>query len=51
MKDYKLMSAPMFNNLKKVTSSYSGLVDPTLYKHLIFGQHYIIYMFCSERLE
>jgi hypothetical protein len=34
MKDYKPMATPMIINLKKVTTSDSELVDPTLYRQL-----------------
>jgi hypothetical protein len=35
MEDYKPMATPMITNLRKVTTSYSKLVDPMVYMQLI----------------
>jgi hypothetical protein len=35
MENYKLIATPMITNLKKVTVSYSKLVDLALYRQLI----------------
>jgi hypothetical protein len=42
MEDCKPMATPMITNLKKVTTSDSELVDPTLYKQLIGSLMYLV---------
>jgi hypothetical protein len=42
MEDYKPMATPMITNLKKVTTSNSELVDPTLYEELIGSLMYLV---------
>jgi hypothetical protein len=56
MEDYKLIATPMITNLKKVTTSYSKVVDPMLYRKLIDFFMYLVntkpyILFCSEYLE
>jgi hypothetical protein len=42
MEDCKPMATPMITNLKKVTTSNSELVDPTLYKQMIGSLMYLV---------
>jgi hypothetical protein len=42
IEDCKPMATPMITNLKKVTTSYSRLVDPTLYRQLIGSLMYLV---------
>jgi hypothetical protein len=42
MEDCKPMATPMITNLKKVTTSDSELVDPTLYRQLIGSLMYLV---------
>jgi hypothetical protein len=42
MEDCKPMATPMIINLKKMTTSYLELVDPTLYKQLIGSLMYLV---------
>ena len=46
MEDYKPMATPMIANLKKVITSYSNLVDHTLYKKMI---GFFMYMVNQDR--
>jgi hypothetical protein len=38
----KPMATPMITNMKKVVTSYSNLVDPRIYKHLIGSLMYLV---------
>ena len=42
IKDYKPMSTPMITNWKKLHTSDSKLVDPTLYRQLISKLMYLV---------
>jgi hypothetical protein len=42
MGDYNPMTTPMITNLKKLSSSYLELVDPTLYRKLIGSLMYLV---------
>jgi hypothetical protein len=42
MEDCKPMATPMITNLKKVTTSVSKLVDPTLYMEMIVSLMYLV---------
>ena len=42
MEDCKPMATPMITNLKKLTTSYSNLVDPTLCRQLIGSLMYLV---------
>jgi hypothetical protein len=42
MEECKRMATPMITNVKKVKTSDSKLVDPTLYMHLIGSLMYLV---------